>query len=292
MQSDSFLEFLARRGHRIVKTQSCYWYNAQPKFYFYFPYHKLITPNDEELKQLLWGEPCVGVRYFTPMDHFGKESFQIVCTDKNYDFSSVDKHSARRETRRGLENVVIRQMEFKELATLGINLENDTLLRQGRAPQRQEEKKWRQFCLSMDGLEGFEAWGAFADNNLASFLTVYQMEDDCIYLHQGSATQYMPLFPNRALYYYVTRLKITSPDINTIYCGPQSLDGLPSIDAFKFSMGFQKSPMKQAIVFNPVVKPFINGFTHRCFRLVSSLRPQSDTIRKLEGIVRFYREAT
>jgi hypothetical protein len=292
MQSEPFIEFLVRQGHRIVKTESCYWYNAQPGFYFYFPYHKLISPSDEEVKHILWGERCFGVRYFTPMDHFGKESFTIVCTDKNYDFATVDAHSSRRETRRGLENFVIRQMEFKELATLGISLEHDTLVRQGRAIQRNEEKNWRLYCLAADGLKGFEAWGAFTGNNLASFLTAYQMEDECVYLHQSSATKYLPLFPNNALTYYVTKLKLTSPDINTVHYGPQSLDGPPSLDLFKFMMGFKKRPMKQVITFNPMVKPFIGGFTHSGIKLLSAAMPKSDVFRKIEGLVRFYREAT
>ena len=292
MQSEAYLEFQARQGHRIVETESCYWYNAQPGFYFYFPYHRLITPNDEELKRLLWGEPCVGIRYFTPLDHIGKESYMIVCTDKNYDFASLDAHSARRETRKGLETFEIRQMEFKELATLGSNLDHDTLVRQGRAVLGQEEKKWRLYCSSTAGLEGFEAWGAFSNNNLAAFMVTYQMEDHFTILHQGSATRYLPLYPNNALVYFVTKLKLASPNVNTVYYGPQSLDAPESLDKFKFRMGFQKKPMKQTIIFNPLIKPFINGFTHKCIKLLSASKPKSDTFRKIEGTVRFYREAT
>jgi hypothetical protein len=292
MYSEGFMEFLARQGHRIVETESCYWYNAQPGFYFYFPYHRLITPSDEELKRILKGEPSIGVRYFTPMNHVGKESFMIVCDDKDYDLTSVDAHYARRQTRRGLENFEIRQMEFKELARLGISLDHDTLVRQGRAPDRHEEKTWRLYCSSMEGLEGFEAWGAFTGNHLGSFMVTYQMEDHSTVLHQSSATEYLTLYPNNALVYYVTKLKLASPDVTAVSYGPQSLDAPASLDTFKFRMGFQRRPMKQAIVFNPLIKPFINGFTHRCIKLISASMPKIDAIRKMEGIVRFYREAT
>lgn len=292
MRSEPFLEFLARQGHRIIETESCYWYKAEPRFFFYFPYHKLIMPGEDELKRLLWGKPNIGVRYFTPMNLRGKESFMIVCDEKNYDFTSLDPHSARRETRKGLENVEIRQMEFKELATLGSSLVHDTLNRQGRAHLRQEEKKWRLYCLSAQGLEGFEAWGAFAGNNLAAFMLTYQMEDHFTILQQGSATIYLPLYPNNALVYYVTKLKLASPDVNAVYYGPQSLDAPESLDKFKFRMGFQKKPMKQVIVFNPVIKPFIGGFTHKCIKLLSMSMPKSDVFRKIEGTLRFYLEAT
>jgi len=292
MQPEGYLEFLARQGHRIVKTESCYWFNAQPGFYFYFPYHRLITPGHEELKRLFKGEPCVSVRYFTPMDQIGKESFMIVCDDKNYDLTSVDAQTARRQTRRGLENFEIRQIEFKQLATLGISLEHDTLVRQGRAPDRHEERKWRLYCSAAEGLEGFEAWGAFTGKHLASFMVTYQMEDHYTILHQSSATEYLPLYPNNALVYYVTKLKLALTDVNAVSYGPQSLDAPPSLDTFKFRMGFQKRPMKQTIAFNPIVKPLINGFSLQCIKLLSASIPKSDVFRKLEGIIRFYREAT
>jgi hypothetical protein len=226
------------------------------------------------------------------MDHFGKESYMIVCTDKNYDFASLDPHSARRETRKGLENLTIRQMEICELAERISELDQDTLIRQGRKPQRQAEKKWKLYCSSAEGLEGFEAWGAFTGNNPAAFMMTYQMEDHFTILLQSSATRYLPLYPNNALVFFVTKLKLASPGVNAVYYGPQSLDAPESLDMFKFRMGFQKRPMKQAIVFTPVIRPFINGFMQKCIHWISSMVPKSDTFRKFEGLVRFYREST
>jgi hypothetical protein len=292
VRPDGFAEFLSRQGHHIVKTESCFWYDARPGFYFYFPYHKLITPCAEELRGILWGRRCFGARYFTSMDHVGKESFSIVCSDKNYDITSVDAHYARRQTRRGLENFSIRQIDFKELAKIGISLNNDTLTRQGRDPNTHEEKRWQIYCSAADGLEGFEAWGAFSGDDLASFIVTFQMEDHFTILHHSSATKYLPSYPNNALVFYVTKLKLALPEVDTVSYGPQSLDAPESLEIFKFRMGFQKRPMKQTIVFNPLVKPFINSFSYKAIQGLSTFRPKSDVFRKLEGIVRLYREAT
>jgi hypothetical protein len=117
------------------------------------------------------------------------------------------------------------------------------------------------------------------------------MEDTCTILRQSSATEYLPMYPNNALVFYLTQQKINLPEVNCVSYGPQSLDAPESLDTFKFRMGFQKSPMKQTIVFNPLVRPFINGFTHRCVRGLSARKPESDTLRKLEGTLRFYQEA-
>jgi len=291
MNAENFAVFLSRQGHHIVKTESCYWYNAQPGFYFYFPYHRLVDPSEEELKKILWGERCIGMRFFTPMECVGKSSYLIVCSDKNYDITSVDANYARRQTRRGLENFEIRPFSFKELAEQGNQLNFDTLTRQGRDPRILSERKWRLYCDSTKGLEGFEAWGAFTDGKLASFLMGFQMEDHFTILYQSSATEYLRLYPNNALIYTVTKLKLSSPEINAISYGPESLDAPESLDTFKFRMGYTKRPMKQRIVFNPLIRPFIGRPLYKLAQLAADIRLQSDTLRKVDGILRFYRDA-
>jgi hypothetical protein len=290
MNPEVFAEFLARQGYHIVKTESCYWYNAQPGFYFYFPYHRLIRPNAEELKRILWGERCIGVRYFVPMDCVGKESYSLVCSDKNYDLPALESKS-RNQTRRGLENFEIKEISFSELAKFGNSLNIDTLTRQGRDPRAWNESKWKNYCKATDGLKGFEAWGAFTGEKLASFVMGFQMEDHFTFLHQSSASEYLRLYPNNALVFTVTKLKLALPEVNGVSYGPQSLDAPESLDTFKFNLGFQKRPMKQKFVFNPLINPFVGSALQKCVQIVANARPQSDTLRKVEGIIRFHREA-
>ena len=292
MEPEVFSEFLMRQGHHVVKTESCYWYDAQPGFYFYFPYHRLINPGQDELDRIFWGQRSIGVRFFAPMDCVGKESYSIMCSDKHYDITSVDAKYARRQTRRGLESFEIRTLPFRDLATLGNPLNHDTLARQERDPGAWNEQKWREYCEAADGLEGFEAWGAFSDKSLASFMVTFQMEDVFTILHHSSATEYLRFYPNNALVYFVTQLKLSQPDVHAVSYGPQSLDAPESLDTFKFRMGFQKMPMKQAIVFNPLIRPFICGPFHKAVQLAAQARPKSDTFRKLEGVLRFYLEAS
>lgn len=291
MNAKVYAEFLSRQGYHIVKTESCYWYDAHPAFYFYFPYHKLINPNDDELKRVFWGSRCTGMRFFTPMDCIGKSSYMLVCSDKNYDLTSVDAKTARRQTRRGLENFEIKQFGLDELAKLGHVLYSDTLIRQGRNPLIWTERKWKEYCKATEGLDGFEAWGAFSHGKLSSFMMGFQMEDHFTILHQCSATEYLRGYPNNALVFSVTRLKLALSEVNTVSYGPESLDAPESLDTFKLRMGYQQRPMKQRIIFNPLIGPFVGGLLHKSVRLAVMANPQSDTLRKIEGIIRFYREA-
>jgi hypothetical protein len=68
------------------------------------------------------------------------------------------------------------------------------------------------------------------------------------------------------------------------------LDAPESLDKFKFRMGFCKKPMKQKFVFNPLISPFVTGFTHKCVQRISAAKPENDIFRKLDGIIRFHLE--
>lgn len=284
-------EFLRRLGHHVVEEESGSWYDAQPGFYFRFPYHRVADPSADEMRSILLRRFCIGARYFVPMPSFGKPSYLMVCSDRAYDITSVDKHSARRNTRRGLENFTIREMPLLELSDFGHHLYHDTLLRQGRDPRAWTEAGWRRYCEATDGLDGFAAWGAFADGELASFLVAFLVEDHLTILHQCSATRFLHSYPNNALVFVVTREALARSEIAAVQYGPQSLDAPPSLDEFKATMGYLPQPMKQRIVFNPVVRPLIGAPLHRVVQAASARRPVSDTLRKLDGVLRFYREA-
>lgn len=291
MKPENFGEFLSRQGHRVIKTESCYWYDAQPGFFFYFPYHRLITPGKEEFKRLFLKGFCLGMRFFTPTNSYGKESYLIKCSHKDYDITSVDAKYARRQTRRGLEQFEIKKLDFNSLASQGIPAVYDTMSRQGRDPGIWNKKRWHQYCSAAEGLDGFEAWGAFQDDQLAAFILGFQMEDHFTILHHSSVTEYLRLYPNNALVFYLTKLKLQTAGVNHVFYGPESLDAPSSLDQFKFRMGFEKIFIKQRIVFSPVLKPFVNRISYKLVQTISNSKPESDTFRKLRGIIQFYLEA-
>lgn len=285
-----FAEFLERQGHTITRTESCYWYNAQPGFYFYFPYHRLINPSEAELKNLQRGRLFIGARFFIPPTDTERNSYLLVCDDKNYSLESVDAKYARRQTRRGLEHFEIRPVDFRDLAVSGLPLVHDTLERQGRDLNAWDAAHWRAYCLAADGLQGFEAWGAYHDDRLAAFMITFLMEDHFTILHHSSATEFLPLYCNNALVYSVTRQKLSDPHISCVFYGPESLDAPESLDKFKYRMGFTTRPMVQKMVFHPLVKPLINPLSQKVVRWAASKNPGSDLWRKLDGIIDFYRQ--
>jgi hypothetical protein len=290
MLPETLAEFFRFQGHRIHSSESCFWYDVQPGFYFNIPYHRLITPSKEEINKLLWGIPCFALRFFTTVECRGKDSYMIVCSNKHYDITSVDAKYARRQTRRGLENFQIRQLDFIELGNNN-RINTDTLIRQGRNPDVWTEERWKLYCSSANGLSGLEAWGAYSGDTLVAFMVGYQMDDYFEILHHSSATDYLHLYPNNALVFFVTQLKLSTSEVNHVSYGPQSLDAPDSLETFKFRMGYEKLPMKQTIIFHPFIAPFINKISCNLVERVSS-KSKSDFWRKLNGILHFYCEAS
>lgn len=291
MLLDEYANFLDRQGHHVIQSNGYYWYDAQPKFYFYFPYHRTICPSQDEINNLLWRSPALGIRYLALPHDFGKFSYNIVCEDKSYGLESVDPNFARRQTRRGLENFQIRQISISEAHARGQQIFIDTLRRQGRNPEYWNKNRWDNYFSAAKGTNGIDVWGAFYQEDLAALLVGYHMEECYTILHQASSTHYLPKFCNNALVFYVTKTKINSDQIRMVFYGPQSLDAPETLDKFKFRMGFVKRPIKQRIVFHPFVKPFINRSSHSIVRRISTRYPKSDFWRKSEGMIRFYQES-
>ena len=52
MDAKTFADFFALQGHKVIETESCYWYNAFPFFYQSIPYHRIIRPPAKEIETI------------------------------------------------------------------------------------------------------------------------------------------------------------------------------------------------------------------------------------------------
>jgi hypothetical protein len=73
-----------------------------------------------------------------------------------------------------------------------------------------------------------------------------------------------------------------------VFYGLHSLDAPPSVDQFKFRMGYRARPVKQSVIFHPSVRPLINCVTHALVRAGLRLRPGNYILSKAEGMLRFH----
>ncbi len=149
---------------------------------------------------------------------------------------------------------------------------------------------WFNLCLSAEGLEGFETWAAISNNKLVASLIAFTDFDDgcCSILYQQSATYALKSGVNNALAFEFINNVLSRKGIDRIFYGLHSLDAPPSVDEFKFRMGFSAYPVRQRVVFNKSVKFLANPYSYQIIKIFSRLFSGNSKFSKLEGLLRFY----
>jgi hypothetical protein len=260
MNAEIFSEWLRRQGHHVVHTASSYWYDAGPRVFQAFPYQWLIQPSTSELRKLMIGHGAAALRYSTPLEAPGGAlSYHVVLTEP-YGLQTL-RAQARNGVRRGLECCTIECIPFERLAEEGWSLQQDTLDRQGRCGSM-TQSEWQRICRAADGLPGFEAWGAIVDGELAASVLIARIDDAFDVPYAQSHRKFLSKHVNNALFYTVSRELLARPGVCEIFFCLQSLDAPESVDEFKFRMGLQAKPVRQRIVFHPLLAPFAKEFGH------------------------------
>ncbi len=288
MTPEIFAEWLRRQGHKVIRTPSSYWVEAGPRVFQAFPYHWVISPDEEEIRELMLEQKALALRYSTPQrSPVGSLSYHVVFERERYTQSDLPK-KARHDVKKGLSVASIEPLSLSRLASEGWDLRRDTLARQGRSGA-ETELDWRRLCMSAEGLDGFEAWGAIADGKLIAALLAFLCDGYFCILYHQSLTEYLPFGVNNALTYVVTSTVVNRPDSRArIFYGLHSLDAPPSVDEFKFRMGYTARPVRQRVVFHPWMRPLMNDASHALLRAGLRLRPGHPALSKAEGMLRFY----
>ncbi len=292
MASDAkaYAEFMRAIGHRVIQTRSAYWYNASRFFYLSAPPHRLYDPSADELRPVLRQLPCLGVRFAAPVEGKGKLSYQIVCDERRYGLEALSANS-RSKVRRGLKRCVVTPVPFEVIATSGRRAQADTVSRQGR-DSAQDGAAWERYWRAAAATPGMEGWGAWCGDDLAAFLVTVTFEDSVEFLVARSRTDQLSAYPNNALIFQVAEEMLVRRGVAEITFGLESLEPVGPLDEFKFSMGFRARPVRQRIVFHPLVGALLRQAPVRMvFRRWSDRHgAQAVFWRKAAGLLRFAEE--
>ncbi len=280
------VEWLRRQGHRVTFSRSSCWYNAAPGILQAFPYHLLITPSEEELRQVFREGRAYGLRYSTPLrSPVGKLSYHIVYSGPVFGFDQVSRQT-RQNVRKGIEYAVIEPISFARLAEEGWAVRADTLARQSRLGA-ENEAWWRRLCLSAEGLAGFEAWGASRDGKLVAALIAYLAGDTFLMLYQQSLTAHLKFGVNNALGFVFSQKSLARPEVKKLFYGLHSLDASWKVDEFKLRMGYTAEPVRQRVLFHPVLRPAVNPAAVTTLEYLGSRVLHNSRLLKAAGMMRF-----
>lgn len=288
MNADVFADWLRRQGHRVVRTESSYWYNAAPGVFQAFPYHWTIAPARAEIRTLMWKHHALAVRYSTPFDcHGGVASYHIILREP-YSLDQL-KAQARNGVKTGMSHFKIEPISFERLATEGWLLQQDTLDRQERL-RSMTRQAWERLCRAAMNLDGFEAWAATSNGDLAAAVIIARLHSVYSVPYAMSHRRYLGEHVNNALFYCVSKELLGRADTESLFFTVQSLDAPANVDEFKFRMGFQHRLVRQRVEFNPLVQPFATPMLHNWSKGLLHRIPSSPMLAKAEGMLRFHLE--
>jgi hypothetical protein len=288
MNPEVFAEWLRRQGHRVLSTPSSYWYEAGPRVLQAFPYHWLITPNNEELNNLMFRHRIIALRYSAPPDYYrGKMSYHIV-QNKCYDIVKL-KPQARNGIKCGLKKFIIEEIGFDRLARDGWILQEDTLARQNRL-QSMTLKKWELLCHAAKDLPGFHAFAAISNGELAAAVIVCQIDNIYSVPYAMSHCRFLREHVNNALFYSVCCELLRKDEIKEIFFTVQSLDAPVNVDEFKLRMGFEARAVRQIVEIHPFLKPLVVPGIHGLTQKLIHQFPFNPLLAKADGMLRFYLE--
>lgn len=290
MDSGTYAAFLQAIGHRVVQTRSAYWYDASKFFFLSAPAHRIYEPDTDELRSVLRRFPCLGVRFAASLESTGKLSYQIVCDNPTYGLDALSAN-VRSKVRRGLKRCNVGPVALPTIAAAGRRANQDTLARQGRDGGL-DGSRWERFWAAAASTPGFEGWGAWSGDTLAAFLVSVTFDDSVEFLLARSCTDDLSAYPNNALIFHVTEEMLVRRGVREITFGLESLEPVGPLDQFKFGMGFRPRPLRQRIVFHPVLRTLLRHAAVRALFHRWTERRGEKTVfwRKVAGVLRFAEE--
>jgi len=283
---EAHIEWYKKQGYRVVLSKSSGWVEFAKGVFLAFPYHWVITPTKDEITNLISENKMVALKYSTSLvSPSGQISYHVVYDEPSYSLSSLSK-KARYDVKKGLNYASFESISLKRLAYEGWQLQYDTLVRQGR--QNSETKDcWEKMCLAGEDLPGFESWGAIHNGELVAALLAFTFNDTISILYQQSKTDHMKFCVNNALTYTFTHNALQRIGIRQVFYGLHSLDAPPGVDQYKIRMGYSAKPVRQQVVFNPILQIFVNKQSLRLLQWTKILLSENPVLNKAEGMLRF-----
>jgi hypothetical protein len=285
MQPEEIISFFASRGHHVVRTTSCWWYEEQrhSRLYYSFPTHHPVDPSRQEIAEFFSQAPrAVGIRFLGSADARRAQSFVWVRRPP-FDLN-VLAAKARNQTRRGMEACEVRPLSWDQLIASARKAHTDTMNR-----HEISTAETLGFDVGLAGCPAYEAWGAFVEGDLAAYAVTLSVEDWAHILIHRSMTSHLKSRPNNALIFSVVREVLSRRSVSTVSYGLEPLKSIDSLEHFKLGMGFSKEPVCQRIVLAPRLKLVVNPLTARPLEALAGLLPNNPRLQRVAGFCRMAR---
>lgn len=286
LDTDRLLGFFRRAGFKTYRSANAAWYEAGPRFLLGVPTHEAVIIDRAEGREVMRATGALGIRYITSDVNTGRDSWQMVACGDDYDLSMFSSNT-RSKVRRGLKNNEVRRISGGELKAAGEQAFLDTVSRQGRA-DRYGVDRWHKLLDAADATEGIEIWAAWYEGTLAAYMLIMLFEDNAEFYEARSRNDTLRYYPNNALLYTLTHDVLVERKIPQITFGIEGLEELDSLDSFKLAMGYEKRPVRQHVMFHPLIEAGLALPPARGILGALAARPKgSSFIRRVHALTSF-----
>jgi len=274
--------FMELRGRHVKQAAGVYWHSVGWRLYMSMPYQLSLDPDPGEIREMLRSVGGLGAR-FPSTCWPGLPSGLYVCRRKDYDFSAIQPRY-RTKVRRGLERCIFRHVEPPELLAEGLELNRDTMRRQGRFdPEFSRSKPWERLVSAVFEVPAVEATGAYIDGRLSAYAITYREDGWLHILHQMSREEDLHHYPNHALTFHLTQRLALEPELEAVSLGQASLVRLPGLHAYKLRLGYELIPRSSAICLHPALAVVLAS--PPAARLARWLRPCDQRLERVSQVM-------
>ena len=280
---ETLANFARMRGLPVYRAAGVWWtpFSHGSRFLMTVPEQLTVDRDEEEIGRLLWSQRMVAARYPT-MARRGMESgYYRWPRQEDFDLTHLDR-KLRNSVRRGLEQCQLRELEPRELRELGLDLNRETMERQGRFnPEFGEDARWQRFVAAVERSEGMSITGAFVEGELAGYSIECRADGWWYALYQSSRVSRLKSFPNHALDYFSLERAAKDPTVQGILNSPFPLRTNPGLHDYKTKFGYQVVPYRLVIQLNPVAEGLVNSTPVRAgLRLAHELMPDNQRVQQ------------
>lgn len=285
MKGKLYAAFMERRGRRIFEAAGCYWYDVGQRLIMSIPYHEPMDPPADAITEVLRKNNLIGARYLTHEGN-GLAGGLYLRRHAPYDVKSVH-YMSRNRVRRGLKMCTVREVEKSELVAQGLQLNLDTMTRQGRFDAEfGEAQQWARLIDACYASEGVKVVGSFAGDALASY-AITITEDRCLHaLHVFSSAKYIDeYFPAKALTFTLTK-RAEDPDLDSVSYGVAGLVHGAGLHEYKIRYGYEFIPYGYAFVLHPAANlALANPLAAWAVRRARERWPEQQTLERIQSVI-------
>jgi hypothetical protein len=256
-----YADFFNLMGHRVVQTPSSMWIDIRPRIFQPAPPFHLPHIDIDEARSVLRQTHGIACRWFEcdtgSSEQNDAPGATLYIAREPYDVAHLP-HSARHQTRRGLERVEVRRQKLDDaLEPQAFAVYADTVKRLGLfGRDTQVSRKWRTWVKAIREADGLEFWAAWREGEMLAFAVTIDTPWGKEFVLTRSLHSALSLYPNNALIFTITKDALGN-GAPLVSLGLSAYGGeKPGLRHFKINMGYQALQLKDNHIWHPLMRPF------------------------------------